>query len=804
MTHSEESLISAITISQTKVEKLKAEWQNKLELYEQLVPDKQSRELCNEAISKEYNRKIKLEKEKEQSLNEKLELLQEKNIRKRRHVETVARRQRRQEVVANSDSSERFECSSNDESSEDESFDNESSDGEISEGESFDNDRSYSESFHHERSENEDDSSDQEFQSDNKVQPISSNDGNDIQHENEKGVEIIEINDTFDDDDENDSHRDDDDDDVLESNRNNDMNTHVTDNDSESCTCHDSEDHNSSTMSINHGEQGRNELSDLEDEGYQDTSMNQENDQSIDSRLESGENSSDDEDSFDYNDDDDDEDSISKEVRNEQVTRIKESKLEMILQGFRGDPALHLHGRESNRQTNIEATKRKFDPDSVNYQGRTFNKNQCYHMSSKDAMMGIYAFLNENTARCILIVKFEDTILGMEDIDSKYTADFPSQYVQVFNHIHEISLSELEHRSDVQIIPDLIYEPQSLGSWTSFGYFYDRKKIKIIREKTDVRSIEIFAGPGGSLQGYHANDFKTVLAVEKDEASVNTLRANNPSLDDKIFHGCVRDFIRNYISGALKHILGRIDHVHLSPPCQGFSTANRNTELSESDKENNDLSLLTIDIIRMTKCTTAVFENVNGMWRRKNIHYMIKIVTELLKMGYQVRCAELQACNYGDPQKRPRFFMFISKKGVPIANIPRSKHGEDPHLLPFFTVKQAFCDLKDDGTILNMQGKSTSVRPGMHGVVRLEADSIAPAIRANSIPPYHYEEDRCINVREAATLQGFPTDYIFHGSITEQYRQAGNSIPRKTITAVAREIKEVQQYEYYDDENCIL
>jgi transketolase len=44
---SEESVISAIKTCQAQVEKLKAEWQSKLEMYEQFVPDKRSRKLLS-------------------------------------------------------------------------------------------------------------------------------------------------------------------------------------------------------------------------------------------------------------------------------------------------------------------------------------------------------------------------------------------------------------------------------------------------------------------------------------------------------------------------------------------------------------------------------------------------------------------------------------------------------------------------------------------------------------------------------------------------------------------------------------
>jgi len=43
--------------------------------------------------------------------------------------------------------------------------------------------------------------------------------------------------------------------------------------------------------------------------------------------------------------------------------------------------------------------------------------------------------------------------------------------------------------------------------------------------------------------------------------------------------------------------------------------------------------------------------------------------------------------------------------------------------------------------IENMHGKTSTVKPGEHGVIRLNADDIAVEIRAKSIPPYHYEKN---------------------------------------------------------------
>jgi site-specific DNA-cytosine methylase len=55
-----------------------------------------------------------------------------------------------------------------------------------------------------------------------------------------------------------------------------------------------------------------------------------------------------------------------------------------------------------------------------------------------------------------------------------------------------------------------------------------------------------------------------------------------------------------------------------------------------------------------------------GLMDRSNVHYLKTIRMGLLRLGYQIRCTCLYACDYGDPQKRPRFFMFITKKSVPM------------------------------------------------------------------------------------------------------------------------------------------
>jgi len=186
-----------------------------------------------------------------------------------------------------------------------------------------------------------------------------------------------------------------------------------------------------------------------------------------------------------------------------------------------------------------------------------------------------------------------------------------------------------------------------------------------------------------------------------------------------------------------------------------------------------------------------------GLLDRMNVHYLKIICMGLLRLGYQIRCTSLYACDYGDPQKRPRFFMLIAKNSVPIPSLPAKSYGNGLDW-NFVTVKDALSRIKDNNSLPNMGGRTTSMRPGQHGLVRLMPHECAPTIRASSVTPFHYSEDRPINVREAACLQSFPIDYEFVGSLGSQYRQVGNAVPVELSTAVALSVRQILLYEYDD------
>ena len=186
-------------------------------------------------------------------------------------------------------------------------------------------------------------------------------------------------------------------------------------------------------------------------------------------------------------------------------------------------------------------------------------------------------------------------------------------------------------------------------------------------------------------------------------------------------------------------------------------------------------------------------------------------------MGYAINFGVLDAADYGAAQHRLRFVMLGSRDG-PAPALPRATHGPASGQ-PFRTTSDAIADLANrpgphsgytpevarhfamvppggnwrdlppDIKPLAMGEASLAAGGGKTGFFRrLAWDRPAPTITGRSNRKgsalCHPSATRPLSVTECARLQGFPDDWQFAGSMSQQYVQVGNAVPVPMAAAI--------------------
>lgn len=291
----------------------------------------------------------------------------------------------------------------------------------------------------------------------------------------------------------------------------------------------------------------------------------------------------------------------------------------------------------------------------VDFEDRRYSKRQCYKYKTHKGgtiTIGIRSFRSKTEANCVVVVHGRETFLAKGDQADKFESvvkdklgnpgfyfQLPKQYV-----VHLSELGPACTSPQPEYLPDWIYEPRTSGNRQSFAYTYDRQQspsnLVQLRRK-EIRLLEAFAGAGGMHLGYKEEGFTTAMAVELNEAAVETFRCNNGGSSAPIWRGDVNDFTRRMETDPdYRKSTGRIDAIHVSSPCQGFSTANRGG--CEDDGVNNQLSYTFVDWLRVSGALVGCFENVEGMWSEKGMPYLLKLLVDTMALGYQVRLQVLR------------------------------------------------------------------------------------------------------------------------------------------------------------------
>ena len=309
--------------------------------------------------------------------------------------------------------------------------------------------------------------------------------------------------------------------------------------------------------------------------------------------------------------------------------------------------------------------------------------------------------------------------------------------------------------------------------------------------KSNLTSIELFAGAGGLALGMHNAGIQSKLLVDFDKDSVATLKRNMPEWNAHCESVSEID---------LDDYENQIDVMAGGFPCQAFSYAGKSLGFADT---RGTLFYEYARLIDQVKPRLVLGENVKGLLNHDNGRTLQVIVKELEDLGYRVGFKLLRAQFLDVPQKRERLIIFgirndqESEMLFPIEkdytinlraalkSVPKSDgqtYSDTKAKIMELIPEGGYWRDLPDSLQRKYMGGSYHLGGGKTGMARRLAWN-EPSLTLTCNPAQkqtercHPKETRPLTVREYARIQTFPDEWQFAGSTSSQYKQIGNAVP---------------------------
>ncbi len=345
-----------------------------------------------------------------------------------------------------------------------------------------------------------------------------------------------------------------------------------------------------------------------------------------------------------------------------------------------------------------------------------------------------------------------------------------------------------------------VYKKEQLALFTEFiSNEFEDIVDNFVKPKSNYRVLELFAGAGGLALGLEKAGLSCVALNEIDKWACKTLRENRPNW--RILEGDIKSFDFTEYKNKVEVVTGGF-------PCQSFSYAGKRMGFKDA---RGTLFYEFARVVKEVNPPICIGENVKGLLSHDNGKTLKGMISILDEIGYRIAPIRvLKAINYRVPQKRERLILVGIRKDIDTdftypkphnkiylladalkkgelynCDVPKSQGAEYPYhkkeVLDLVPPKGYWRDLPLD-IQKDYMGKSFFLGGGKTGMAR-RIGWDEPSLTLTCSPAQkqtercHPDETRPFTVREYARIQTFPDDWIFVGSVSQQYKQIGNAVP---------------------------
>lgn len=306
-------------------------------------------------------------------------------------------------------------------------------------------------------------------------------------------------------------------------------------------------------------------------------------------------------------------------------------------------------------------------------------------------------------------------------------------------------------------------------------------------DKKKIKMVSLFCGAGGLDMGFENKGFQTIWANDFDKDACETHRDWSNA-----------EVVQGDIGKIDFKSIPQTDFIAGGFPCQGFSLAGPR----KLDDSRNILYRYFVKLVEEKQPKAFVAENVKGLLTLGEGTIIEAILSDFSSKGYIVKPTLVNAADYGVPQDRQRLIIVGIRKDLnKTFTFPKPNNRK-------ITLKEALKDIEppekdeictapyssrymsrnrkrnwdEQSFTIPAMAKQVTLYPGSPDMIKLGTDKWCFGLNG---------ETRRLSYREAAAIQTFPKNMIFHGDLTSKYKQIGNAVPVKLAETVASELYKI-------------